>query len=76
MRCNFESTKDYGGGFTRRKCLAEAEVDGLCWHCAYKKTKAENERLEKIITAIEDWAVVAFDDVLVGFIRTLKENKE
>ncbi len=48
MECSFESTENYAGGFIKAKCVAKAEVGGLCWHCAYKALQAENKLLKAL----------------------------
>ena len=54
MECNFESTENHDGGFTTTKCVAKAEVGGLCWHCAYKALQAENKRLRDTCSMINN----------------------
>jgi len=40
-----------------------------------EKLERENERLNKIIDDIEDWAIVSFDESLLKLIRELKDGK-
>jgi hypothetical protein len=55
IECSFEEKVDLpGGGFRHATCVNKAEIlvigdpcFGLCYHCAYKKLKAENEQLKK-----------------------------
>lgn len=55
MECSFEEEIDLpGGGYRNTKCIARAMIlntkdpcFGLCYHCAYKQLRVENERLKE-----------------------------
>ncbi len=57
IQCSFEETVDLpGGGFRSTRCFQKAEIMiindpcyGLCYGCAYRKLKTENERLQELL---------------------------
>lgn len=40
-----------------------------------KKLEAENKRLNKIISDIEDWGIVSYDEPLLKLIKELRDGK-
>ncbi len=78
IECSFEETVDLpGGGFRATKCIRPAEIlvindpcYGLCYSCAYRKLKAENERLQELLH------YGCQDQTLISLIHKAKVNKE
>ena len=78
IQCSFEETIILpGGGFRSSKCIDRAEIlltndpcFGLCYACAYRKLKAENERLQELLH------YGCQDQTAISLIHKAKVNKE
>ena len=51
-QCKFEKKIPTGDTFTRITCVQEAQVDGLCYQCAYEQLKAKNALKKRGLRAI------------------------
>ena len=79
IQCSFEETVDLpGGGFRSTRCFQQAEIMrindpcyGLCYGCAYRKLKAENERLQELL----HYGCYQ-DQTAISLIHKAKVNKE
>ena len=77
IKCSFEETIDLpDGGFRSTTCIQQVEIMrindpcyGLCFGCAYRKLKAENERLRELLH------YGCQDQTAISLIHKAKANK-